>query len=867
MQRGLLSGAPVESAAIKRLIEVFAEGRDADVRRSDLVRLFRDFQVPPNLLALGLWAQRYLEIVNRVSWVKDLKPAERRRLESHCRACRWLAGLKVDNLAEKRLAAFHVIPERAQQSKKEIEDGRRPRYIHPLNRHGITIYSAYSVVLCRAEHPEAETAWCELALTFLLAHAHAASKYVSVKRYARYPFEDRIPDIPNDTYPASRVLREMTHWDKDELPDIAGAPPASLPGLRFWIGSLIEGDYEQAVATYVRYVLRAYGKLPWARTQRRGGSKRERKGRGVVGFVDHGHGRSQWNLIEVDTDPDIDLPIARIFDCVQSDVNELLDEAPDESVNPSALDLVEHSCRDTLRSAASVALSAIGRQKATTMASQDFGWRYDGLTMQEAILTHHELVAALEALLKRNPAVADVRVADTLTLLIMLWTGVEPKVAAGIYHVGERRRELKVELGIYRNEEMKKGGAAEWRRKAVMPDYKGNQLLGQGLSRRRRDSVWLPDLFGVWKWVQRVDDLPWKGRHRHCILPTAPDEQTLKRRLASRLSEITSDPGRITLPKLRRYVQDRVMAVSGDVTVASLICARVEPRAYPRLFYSLLDMGHLRRVYVDALEQESHAIVDDSAWIAEQRNRKTKTWFVGARQCLTTSAFKNLIGDVLLRLERASGYTDLEGFIRFHNLYTAYTIWLFQTAIAGRATKDPLLRPQDIDPEWGISTIRDKDTERPYHARLVWVPLPVIDQLALYASHKKRVEAELLLRGRRFEDSSGFYLGESFLAQPLNPTLWKHHLSFPGSVPINAHRRYMRTELVERGCPIESVDAMLGHWALGEEPWAPDSSFQVGRHIKDLRCVVTPILQELGWKVIASPLTHGSRERWQWRSM
>lgn len=862
-----MSGAPKESAGIQRLIEVYQTTPPDSVRARDVIKLFRDFHIPGNLRALGFWAQRFIEIVAKVSWVGALPSKERRRLEAYLRACTWLSGLSPKDLGEAVSQHFHFRPVLAKQSKDEVARGDPPRYIHPLSGHGITIFSAYSVVLCRSENPVAEPIWCEWVLTYLLAHAEDSCRHVRLRHYAKHEFRSRIDQLPDDPYPASRVLREMSHWGMDLIPELGIPLPDSLQKLRGSIGLVAENEYEESLDTYARYVLRAYEVRRRKRRGHESGGKRERSSRGFPGYVDLGEGRAEWDAAPKDDDEDALLPTKRIQFGTKGMASLESDEAPTEDFDPRALDLLEHKCVDTLRSAASVALSAIGRQNATKMGAQDFGWRVEGLTMEEALRTHTELGLELERLLAREPAMADDAVADTLVLLLVLWTGVDPKLAAGVYRLEQSKEETRPELGLYQNEAMALDGSAEWKRVAVVPSQ-GSQALSEALSRRRRDSVWIPDLFSLWPLVMRVNALPWRARKRLCVLPDVPDDSILHQRLQRRLREVSSDPNRVTLNKLTRYVEGRVMALAGDVTVASLICARVDPRADSRLHYSLINMEHLRRVYIDSMEPEALLVGRPQEWIDAQRERRPKkTWFVGAWRCLTTSGFQALIKSTLETLERTSAYSDLPGFIEFHNAYTAYTVWLFQTAIAGRANKDPFLEPEDVDPGWGISTIRDKDYSRPYHARLVWIPKPVLMQLRLYKMHRKRVEAELLLRGQSPQRAAGFYLTESMKRQDMSTSLWRAALGLPKGTPHNAHRRYMRTELVERGCPVESVDAMLGHWALGEEPWAPESSFDFSRHIEMLQRHVGPILDELGWKLVASPLVTGRSGRWRQQSI
>lgn len=70
----------------------------------------------------------------------------------------------------------------------------------------------------------------------------------------------------------------------------------------------------------------------------------------------------------------------------------------------------------------------------------------------------------------------------------------------------------------------------------------------------------------------------------------------------------------------------------------------------------------------------------------------------------------------------------------------------------------------------------------------------------------------------------------------------------------NTHRRFLRTELIERRCPPEVIDAFLGHWQQGEEPYGPFSSFSARSYVETLRTYLEPLLAEIG-------LTHAIASR------
>lgn len=69
---------------------------------------------------------------------------------------------------------------------------------------------------------------------------------------------------------------------------------------------------------------------------------------------------------------------------------------------------------------------------------------------------------------------------------------------------------------------------------------------------------------------------------------------------------------------------------------------------------------------------------------------------------------------------------------------------------------------------------------------------------------------------------------------------------------INGYRKFLRTELTERGCPAEPLAAFMGHWLRGEEPLDAYSSFCPATYARTIDEWITPLLKELGWSALAS---------------
>ena len=68
--------------------------------------------------------------------------------------------------------------------------------------------------------------------------------------------------------------------------------------------------------------------------------------------------------------------------------------------------------------------------------------------------------------------------------------------------------------------------------------------------------------------------------------------------------------------------------------------------------------------------------------------------------------------------------------------------------------------------------------------------------------------------------------------------------------PVNIHRRFVSSELLDAGCPPEIVSAWMGHWHRGEEPWGKFSSFSFHDFTNGLKLFLDPLLDELGFRAI-----------------
>ncbi|MCH4813652.1 hypothetical protein [Vreelandella neptunia] len=84
----------------------------------------------------------------------------------------------------------------------------------------------------------------------------------------------------------------------------------------------------------------------------------------------------------------------------------------------------------------------------------------------------------------------------------------------------------------------------------------------------------------------------------------------------------------------------------------------------------------------------------------------------------------------------------------------------------------------------------------------------------------------------------------------VTPTRLHDHLQWIDSPPLNINRHYLHTRLKESDLSSEVVDAFMGHWDSGQEPWASYSTFCPREYQHLIASVIQPLMVQQGWKAL-----------------
>jgi hypothetical protein len=203
---------------------------------------------------------------------------------------------------------------------------------------------------------------------------------------------------------------------------------------------------------------------------------------------------------------------------------------------------------------------------------------------------------------------------------------------------------------------------------------------------------------------------------------------------------------------------------------------------------------------------------------------------------------------------------------RLHNSMTRYTAFLVAFSTGFRAIRDPFLSSAEIDWVSGFAVLSDKDNEDAYNSRLIWLPPVCLDQLKYFREHQLNAMYRfnalipgifpMLDRPRREGPVRYMYFSyfdkitSKSVAFTPGPSLLGSGLKSIYNLPFNASRHYLRSNLLERNCPIEVINAFMGHFERGEEPWGVFSGFSPLVYRDAIKKYLVRILKDDGWRAI-----------------
>ena len=329
---------------------------------------------------------------------------------------------------------------------------------------------------------------------------------------------------------------------------------------------------------------------------------------------------------------------------------------------------------------------------------------------------------------------------------------------------------------------------------------------------------------------------------------------------------------RLTANRISDYLFDAVERHPGaDLTTAMYIVGREHFLGRNPSYYSAIPKQKLQSIYQEVCKsiQDCHFIerpregqIRINSELATRLQRGSE--YIGSPFCPKSETVQGLVVALKESLAKATGApTSILKLLRMHNSMTRYTAFMIAYGTGFRAVRDPFLSAAAVDWKSGFAAISDKDNEDGYNSRLIWIPPDCLQQLKLFKEHQQNLLCRLSvlipnissrLKDRRrlapgrfmFYAMSGDDSGK-YLAKPLSPKLLGQKLRDVFALPINANRHYLRSTMLARGCPVEVINAFMGHFERGEEPWGKFSGLSPIAYRNALDHFLTPLMRDDGW--------------------
>jgi hypothetical protein len=305
-----------------------------------------------------------------------------------------------------------------------------------------------------------------------------------------------------------------------------------------------------------------------------------------------------------------------------------------------------------------------------------------------------------------------------------------------------------------------------------------------------------------------------------------------------------------------------------DITAAMAICGKTDPLGVVPSHYTANEINWLIETYSRAC----HVLIGNNDPAANKTKREGEkdasgkdNYFVGSRFVPRSETVTRLVENLRARVNEARDHFKKDKKpAGLHKELTVYTVMMLGYATGFRAVRDPLFQESEIDRTTGFGLISDKDSDDFYNARIIWLPQLCIQQLDNYQRHVKSLQRWLFSQNQdlffkvRRQGVSGrctsrefpalFLMNDSGDDLTVQPKLIEDLLAeINYHLPMNANRHYLRSNLIADNCPVEVVDAFMGHWERGQEPWCRYSGLSPLVYKEQLEKPLISLLKRHEW--------------------
>lgn len=238
---------------------------------------------------------------------------------------------------------------------------------------------------------------------------------------------------------------------------------------------------------------------------------------------------------------------------------------------------------------------------------------------------------------------------------------------------------------------------------------------------------------------------------------------------------------------------------------------------------------------------------------------ENKNPVIGFGPRVVPEGLRHYVRVLIDRVHHASVIPGTEGMIQLHNAFAAYVLEMLFFMTGHRPTIRAFADIHNFDLGRKLLLISDKDRADAKNTRIVPLIDVVVMQTGKYQEHIRRLShlqpswgrtpsLKSRMRARPFLfaiDQKKPSLWRSFTAKDLK-RLRHGHLQ----AESNLQRSYLSTRLNELTCPCAYIEAFLGHWHSGLNPFSIYSALPPLTLAGILKPYLEDIAAQDGWKAL-----------------
>lgn len=289
-----------------------------------------------------------------------------------------------------------------------------------------------------------------------------------------------------------------------------------------------------------------------------------------------------------------------------------------------------------------------------------------------------------------------------------------------------------------------------------------------------------------------------------------------------------------SLSELQNWLFYRIASQEmGDVAVAAMITGHVPPIAQTAIHYTHMETAEIHAQLTQALV----------GFDTIPTSPPLPPLDLGSRYAPSMDQLHRLTSRLAAPLQRPARHKRRD-WVETHNAITLHTCLMGLFAAGFRPVARLIPSSRGIDPVTGFLIIDDKPLADNFKSRLLWMPTALREQLAHYEAHLEILRSKIAIAA----DPIPFLIEPSHAQIRLTPRIIRSVVRDAlGYSRANAGRHFLRTQL--RGkLSSEVLNALLGHWLAGEEPWGEKSGLDPLAYRRELSLHLDPLIQKAGWE-------------------